>query len=86
LLTRSAHLWPEVRDVFARHSAFLYVTTIEDPENAFSGARILTAAIGGLIATLPGCLGVLWGNEFGVAHPTERWLEMSRSAFAPYPD
>jgi hypothetical protein len=84
LLARSAATWPEVVEIFSRHRAHLIVSVMGENKNPLASARVLTAAVGALIASLPGCLGVLWGGR--VAHPAERWREMSRAAFAPYPN
>ena len=54
-----------------------------EDNNALAKVRIATALVGGLIAAIPGCIGVVWGK---VAHPADRWLEMSQRAFAPFPD
>src|SRR5262249_49911965 len=76
--------WPEAGAAFDRHRAHLIVSNMSKRQNPLQLARIVTAVIGGLIAAVPGCVGVLWGGR--VAHPAERWLERSRAAFNPYPD
>lgn len=47
-------------------------------------ARITTAVIGALIATMQECSGVVWAGQ--VARPAKLWLEMSSRSFVPFPD
>jgi Domain of unknown function (DUF4261) len=83
VLSTASILWPEARSAFDRHRAHLIVTTMREDLHPLTAARIKTAVVGGLIASTPGCLGVVWGSR--VAHPAQRWLDLSRDAFAPYP-
>lgn len=53
-------------------------------ENPLADARVMTAMIGGIIAAVPGCIGVVWRGQ--VMLPADIWLQMSLAAFAPYPD
>jgi hypothetical protein len=76
--------WPEARAAFDRHRAHLILSNMSKRQDSLQMARVATAVVGGLIAAVPGCIGVLWGGR--VAHPAERWLEMSQAAFNPYPD
>jgi Domain of unknown function (DUF4261) len=83
VIARAAAAWPQARATFDRHRAHLIVSTLGTSEHPLRLARPVTAVVGALIAAVPGCLGVVWGQ---VAHPAERWLGMSRAAFAPYPE
>src|SRR5262249_29174761 len=75
--------WPEARKAFEGHRAHLVVSTVGPTDNRLRTARSIAAAVGAIAATHPGCRAVLW--EALVAHSPERWLEMSRDVFAPYP-
>jgi hypothetical protein len=80
---RAVATWPQVRESFQRHGAHLVVALMGEDSDPLEAARIVTAVLGGLLAVVPGCLGVVWGGR--VAHPADRFLEMSRQAFEPYP-
>src|SRR5262249_23573771 len=82
VLNLATLLWPQARAVFDRHRAHLIVSTMGPNLSPLAAARVNTAVVGGLLASVPGCLGVIWGQ---VAHSAEIWLDMSRAAFAPYP-
>lgn len=83
VIKRALLTWPQAKEVFDRHQGHLIVSTLAKGEHQLPIARILTAAVGALVETVPGCRGVVWG---GVAHPAQRWLDMSRAAFAPCPN
>jgi hypothetical protein len=76
--------WPQARAAFDRHRAHLIVSVLGENPHPLPNTRVMTAVIGGLIAAVPGCVGVVWAGR--VAGPAERWLDMSRNAFAPHPD
>lgn len=80
---RASAQWPEAPSVFGAHSAHLVVSTLADSSDRLHTARSIAAVVGGLLAVIPGCRGVLW--ESLVAHPAEFWREASRDVFAPYP-
>jgi hypothetical protein len=80
----SAVVWPDAPAVAQHHRAHLIVSTIDTGQPLLRFARIITAITGALVAVSPGCLGVVWDAQ--VAHPPERWRDMSRNAFAPSPD
>jgi hypothetical protein len=80
---RAAATWPQVRETFQRHSAHLVVALMGEDNDPLEAARIVTAVLGGLLAVVPGCLAVVWGGQ--VAHPADRFLEMSQQALEPYP-
>jgi hypothetical protein len=84
IVRRSAATWPEAKTLFERQRTHLIVSVMGTSEQPLPAARVLTAVIGGLVATVPGCLGVVWDGK--VANSAERWLEMSQRAFASYPD
>lgn len=83
VVARALATWPEAGTVFDRHRAHLVVAPLGAGEHALSRVRTVTAVVGGLIASVPGCVGVLWNGQ--VAHPADRWLDMSGAAFDSYP-
>lgn len=84
LWARAATTWPESKEVAARHRGHLIVSMLGKGEQPLMAARITTAVIGALIATMPECCGVVWTGQ--VARPAELWQEMSSRSFAPFPD
>lgn len=84
LWARAATTWPESKAVAARHRGHLIVSMLGRSEQPLVAARVTTAVIGALIATMPECCGVVWAGR--VARPAELWLEMSSRSFAPFPD
>lgn len=84
LWARAASTWPESKAVAARHRGHLIVSMFGQREQPLVAARVTTAVIGALIATMPECCGVAWAGR--VARPADLWLETSRHSFAPYPD
>lgn len=84
LWARAATTWPESKAVAARHRGHLIISMLGKSEQPLVAARVTTAVIGALIATMPECCGVVWAGR--VARPADLWLEMSRDSFAPYPD
>ena len=83
LWARAATTWPESKAVAARHRGHLIVSMLGKSEQPLQAARVTTAVIGALIATMPECCGVAWAGR--VARPADLWLEASRDSFAPYP-
>jgi Domain of unknown function (DUF4261) len=83
VMARAGATWPQVRGTYKRHRAHLVVALMSDNVEPLDAARVVTAVIGGLLAALPGCLGVIWGGR--VANPADRFLDMSKQAFAPPP-
>lgn len=83
LWARAATTWPESKAVAARHRGHLIVSMLGKGEQPLVAARVTTAVIGALIATMPECCGVVWAGR--VARPVDLWLETSRDSFAPYP-
>ncbi|WP_018319204.1 DUF4261 domain-containing protein [Bradyrhizobium sp. WSM2793] len=84
LWARAATTWPESKAMAARHRGHMIVSMLGKSEQPLVAARITTAVIGALIATMPECCGVVWAGR--VARPADLWREMSRDSFAPYPD
>jgi hypothetical protein len=92
LWKRASKTWPEAPHIAARHSGHLIVTTMGAAENKagianltpLESARLTTAVVGGLTAITSGCCGVVWAGN--VARSPQIWLDMSRRAFAPFPD
>lgn len=81
---RAARSWPESKTVAARHKGHLIVSMLGQSQRPLVAARITTAVIGALIATMRQCCGVVWAGQ--VAQSSGLWLEMSSHAFAPFPD
>lgn len=84
LWSRASTIWPQAKAVAARHRGHLIVSVLGKNQRALPAARLTTAVIGALIATMPQCCGVVWNGK--VARPTDLWLEMSSRSFAPFPD
>jgi hypothetical protein len=82
---RAASFWDDPKASRDRHNAHLIVSAM-GPTDAgkLDVARATTAVIGALIASMPDFCGVVWTGR--VARSPELWLDMSRDAFAPYPD
>jgi hypothetical protein len=76
--------WPQAPAVLAGHGAHLIVAIFGYVENRLREARVVTAVIGGLLDTVPGCSAVMWAAR--VARPAALWKDQSRTALAPYPD
>jgi len=84
LWARAATTWPESKVVAARHRGHVIVSMLGKSEQPLVAARLTTAVIGALIATLPEACGVVWAGR--VARSADLWLETSIDSFAPYPD
>ncbi|WP_249156941.1 hypothetical protein [Bradyrhizobium sp. KB893862 SZCCT0404] len=84
LWSRAATTWPEGRTVAARHRGHLIVSVLGQNQQPLSAARLTTAVIGALIATVPQCCGVVWNGA--VARSADLWLKMSIQSFVPFPD
>jgi len=83
-IERASAIWPEAATTINSHRAHLIVSVLGKDLDRLHAARIVTAVVGGIIAAVPGCIAVIWDGL--VAHPAARWLDMSRAAFAPYPN
>ncbi|WP_271617455.1 DUF4261 domain-containing protein [Bradyrhizobium sp. CCBAU 51745] len=84
LWSRATTTWPDAGTVAAQHRGHLIVSVIGRNQPLLSKARLMTAVIGGLIATVPECRAVVWDTK--VARPASLWLHRSRQSFAPFPD
>lgn len=84
LWSRAVTTWPEGKTVAAGHRGHLIVSVLGQNLQPLPAARLTTAVIGALIATMPECCAVVWGTK--VARPAKLWMEMSRQSFAPFPD
>lgn len=84
LWSRASTIWPQAKAVAARHRGHLIVSVLGQNQQVLPTARLTTAVIGALIATIPQCCGVVWNGK--VARPADLWLDMSSRSFAPYPD
>jgi uncharacterized protein DUF4261 len=83
-IARASATWPQAAATIGSHRAHLIVSALGKDLDRLCAARIVTAVVGGMIAAVPGCVGVVWNVR--VAYSSSLWLEMSRAAFAPYPD
>jgi hypothetical protein len=84
LWSRASPIWPQAQAVAARHRGHLIVSVLGKNPRRLPTARLTTAVIGALIATMPQCCAVVWNGK--VARPADLWLDMSSQSFAPYPD
>ncbi|SFI47351.1 DUF4261 domain-containing protein [Bradyrhizobium sp. Gha] len=84
LWSRATTAWPEASTVAARHSGHLMVSVLGRNQQLLPRARLMTAAIGALIATMPECCAVVWDGK--VARPADVWLHLSKQSYAPFPD
>jgi len=84
LWARAATTWPEGKSVAAQHRGHLIVSVLGKHLQPLPAARLTTAVIGALIATMPECCAVVWNTK--VARPAKLWMQMSRQAFASFPD
>lgn len=84
LWSRATTAWPEASDVAARHRGHLIVSVLGQKQQSLPTARLLTAVLGALIATMPQCCAVVWDGK--VVRPADLWLHLSRQSYAPFPD
>ncbi len=84
LWSRAATMWPEAKAVAARHKGHLMVSVLGPKQQLLPTARLMTAVIGALIATMPRCCAVVWDGK--VARPADLWLDLSTQSYAPFPD
>jgi hypothetical protein len=80
---QSAMQWPEAEATCAKHRAHFLVSVMGDDEDQLEVARATTAVAGALVESHSGCSAVLWSTV--VAHPSRTFADLSRSAFADYP-
>lgn len=84
LWSRAATAWPDCKTVAASHRGHLVVSVVGKTLQPLPAARLTTAVIGALIATMPASCAVVWDTK--VARPAKLWMEMSRQSFAQFPD
>ena len=84
LWSRASTIWPQAKAVAARHRGHLIVSVLGKNQRALPTARLTTAVIGALIATMPQCRAVVWNGK--VARSADQWLDLSSRSFAPFPD
>jgi Domain of unknown function (DUF4261) len=84
LWQRAQFTWPEAKSVASRHQGHIIVSVLGPGQGPLANARITTAVIGALIATMPECSAVVWGGT--VVRRPDVWLDMSAESFAPFPD
>jgi hypothetical protein len=79
--------WPEARAAFDRHRARLIVSAMSTSQHPLQMAHVATAVVGGLIAAVPGCVGLCRG-PLGRAgrQPGGALAGNVRAAFNPYPN
>jgi hypothetical protein len=82
--SRAVTAWPEAKAVAARHRGHLMVSVLGQNQQLLPTARLTTAVIGALIATMPQCRAVVWDGK--VARPADLWLHLSTQSYAPFPD
>jgi hypothetical protein len=81
---RAALDWKEAPAVEANHGAHVIVARHGGANDPLREARVITAAIGGLLDVVPECAGVVWSAP--VARPVDVWKTASQAAFAPHPN
>lgn len=84
LWSRAITAWPEAKAVAARHRGHLIVSVLGRNQQLLPTARLMTATIGALIATMPQCCAVVWDAK--VARPADLWLHLSKQSYAQFPD
>ncbi|MGW1421107.1 DUF4261 domain-containing protein [Bradyrhizobium manausense] len=84
LWSRTAITWPEAQVVAAEHRGHLIVSVLGKDQQLLPTARLMTAVIGALIATMPQCGAVVWDGK--VAQPADLWLHLFAQSYAPFPD
>lgn len=84
LWSRASAIWPQAKAVAARHRGHVIVSVLSKNERPLVIARLTTAVVGALIATMPQCCAVVWNGK--VARSSNLWLEESGRSFAPFPD
>lgn len=84
LWSRAAAAWPEAKAVAARHRGHLIVSVLGPKQQLLPTARLMTAVLGALIATMPQCCAVVWDGK--IARPADLWLHLSTQSYAPFPD
>lgn len=81
---RAQVTWPDAGAVAARHQGHIIVSVLGPGQGPLANARITTAVIGALIATMPDCCAVAWDAK--VVRRADLWLQMSAASFAPFPN
>jgi hypothetical protein len=84
LWSRASTIWPQAKAIAARHRGHLIVSVLGQNQRPLPTARLTTAVIGALIATMPQCCAVVWNGK--VARSADLWLDLSVRSFAQYPD
>ncbi|AJA61925.1 MULTISPECIES: DUF4261 domain-containing protein [Bradyrhizobium] len=84
LWSRASTIWPQAKAVAAGHRGHLIVSVLGQNQRPLPTARLTTAVIGALIATMPQCCAVVWNGK--VARSTDLWLDLSSRSLAPFPD
>jgi hypothetical protein len=84
LWSRASTIWPQSKAVAARHRGHLIVSVLGQNQRVLPTARLTTAVIGALIASMPQCCGVVWNGKVG--RSADLWLDLSTRSFAPFPD
>jgi hypothetical protein len=79
---RAATTWQQAPSVVAGHRAHILVATLGRLE-PLPEARLVTAAVGGVLDAVPGCSAVMWAGR--VVRSASLWRDQSRAAYATYP-
>ena len=74
VIKRAATTWPAAGEAYARHRAHLIVSMAADVQKPLDDTRVMTAVVGGIIAAVPGCIGVVWRSQ--VLLPADIWLKI----------
>ena len=83
---RASGYWPhaQARAAGGRGRGHIIITSTGTPTSRPQTARILTAVAGAVFASTPECRAVVWDGR--MVRSAEAWLQLSETAFAPYPD
>jgi Domain of unknown function (DUF4261) len=84
LWSRASKIWPQAKAALAQHRGHLIVSLLGRDKPPLQTARLMTAVIGALIATMPQCRAVVWNGK--VVRPVDLWLDLSTQSLAPFPD
>ncbi|WP_441237519.1 DUF4261 domain-containing protein [Bradyrhizobium sp. 930_D9_N1_4] len=84
LWSRASTIWPQAEAVAARHRGHLIISVLGQNQRPLPRARLTTAVIGALIATMPQCCAVVWNGK--VARSADLWRDLSSRSFASFPD
>lgn len=84
LWSRAERAWPGAHEVAKKHRGHLIVSILGRNQQSLARARLTTAVVGALIATMPQSCAVVWDGK--IARPAAEWRDLSELAYAPFPD